>query len=552
MGIQSTEKPQNKIVKSSKDLDSCVDLKIIQVAIIGCGAAGVATLFSLLESLPLGTNKNFKIVIFEKSSAFGPGLAYQCDSNELLMNMTSATTSIFPHQEADFWNWMLDKGYSMGGDQVTSRQGTGPSGYISRQFFGIYLKSRLEDAISSLERLGVEVELINLEVVDINILDANKFNIKVHGGHSRVFNGVILCTGNTSPNDIFNLIGTSQYINNPYPVNKYLKLINKMDSVGIIGGQLTAADIAVVLANQDHQGKINFFTRDSNFPLTRCQGKQYQLQYMTSDNLEILKNKNSKGISVRQILRLVRKDFFLAGIRWNKFFDNSNDEYCDWIRSLLEGQKDFSVWQQLAINSDMVIGDYWNALSYSEKDLFMSKFHRLWATKRVPLPTHTALKLYSLFRSGILKHYPYLEKIDTSNRNKFTIFVGNSPRSNSSAEVCCDWLINATGPSRDLGGDDESPLINNLLKSGVVIKNPHGGILLDYETSTVKTKAHLNLKHFYAIGHLTSGTYYFVSSLDMVSLKAKSVARHLVDSFELGHDCRNLANYAQHENMHAS
>ena len=415
MGAKFTEKSLNKIVKSRKDLESCGDLTNIQVAIIGCGAAGVATLFGLLESLPLGANNNLKIVIFEKSSAFGPGLAYQCDSNELLMNMTSATTSIFPHQEADFWNWMLDKGYSMGGDQVTSQQGIGPYGYISRQFFGIYLKSRLEDAISSLEKLGVEVELINLEVVDINILDAKKFNVKVRGGQSRVFNGVILCIGNTPPNDIFNLIGTSQYINNPYPVNKYLKFIKKLDNVGIIGGQLTAADIAVVLANQDHKGQINFFTRDSNFPLTRCQGKQYQLQFMTLDNLEILKNKNSKGISVRQILRLVRKDFLLAGIRWNKFFGTSNDEYCDWIRSLLEGQRDFSVWQQLAISSDRVIGDYWNALSHSEKDLFMSKFHRLWATKRVPLPIHTALKLYSLFRSGILKHYPYLRKIDASN-----------------------------------------------------------------------------------------------------------------------------------------
>jgi uncharacterized NAD(P)/FAD-binding protein YdhS len=551
MGSKLTEKSLNHHAESSDDAVSSETHAIFRIAIIGSGPAAVATLFGFLEYLPSNFNKKFQITIFEKSFGFGPGYPYQCDSNELLMNMTSSTTSIFAHHAADFWEWTFKGGCGIGGDHVMSRSGVAPYGYISRQFFGLYLKSRLEDAILALEDLGVEVILANLEVADITVLGDSKFNVIASGGESKEFDCAILCTGNNSPQDIFKLVGKSQYINNPYPVSNYLKLIAKGDSVGIIGGQLTAADIAVVLANQDHQGPINFFTRDSNFPLARYQEKKYELKYLTLENLKILKGKNNKGISVRQMLRLARKEFLQVGISWNKFFSTSNIEYSRWIQSLLDGDRDFSSWQNLAIKTDEVIGDYWNALSSLEKDLFMSKFHRLWAAKRVPLPMHTALKLHSLFRAGILTHHPCLRVINASGRNRFTALVGEPGKSKSSIEVHCDWIINATGPAKDVGDSTEMPLIKNLLKSGVVIKNPHGGIMLDYETSIVKNISHRNLNYFYAIGQITSGTYYFVSSLDMVSMRAKNVARHIVESLGMRQDWKEIYKKTQDEPLYA-
>jgi uncharacterized NAD(P)/FAD-binding protein YdhS len=69
------------------------------------------------------------------------------------------------------------------------------------------------------------------------------------------------------------------------------------------------------------------------------------------------------------------------------------------------------------------------------------------------------------------------------------------------------------------------------MKSGLIRANPFGGIQVDYETSMVKSGRD-KVKNFYAIGHLTSGTYYFVSSLDMVSMGAKRVARNVVNSIQ--------------------
>lgn len=546
MGSNLGDKPLNKLFGSH---DSCA---VFQIAIIGCGAAAVATLFGLIECLSSESKENFKITIFEKGPAFGPGFAYQSDNDELLMNMPSSTTSIFAHHTIDFWEWALKGGYRSSSNHIMSRLGVAPYGYISRQFFGLYLKGRLDDAIFTLEEMGIGVDLINLEVVDIEILDFNRFNIATVTGVVGIFDSVILCIGNNSPQDIFNLSGKSQYINNPYPVNNYSKLIKKTDSVGIIGAQLTAADIAVVLANQSHQGPINFFTRDLNFPFIRCQQQPYQLKYLTLDNLEILKRKSNQGVSLRQVFRLARKEFLLTEIAWNKLFGPSEIDYQNWIQSLLKGEIDFSVWQHLAIQTDEIIGAYWDALSNSGKKLFMSRFHRSWATKRVPLPAHTALKLHSLFQAGILKHYPYLRTINSSARNSFTALVAKCKDSISSTQVHCDWLINATGPSRDIGGYTEISLIKNLLKSGLITKNPHGGIMLDYETSIVKSANHRSLSHIYAVGQLTSGTYYFVSSLDMVSLRARNVARHLVESLRLRRVQQGMGGYTQFESSHAT
>jgi uncharacterized NAD(P)/FAD-binding protein YdhS len=153
---------------------------------------------------------------------------------------------------------------------------------------------------------------------------------------------------------------------------------------------------------------------------------------------------------------------------------------------------------------------------------------------------------------GILQHYPYLYKIDSDLRNHFTAYLSKTNDSDAPAQIHCDWLINASGPSRDIGNGDDSLLIRNLLISGMILKNPHGGIMLDYKTSRIKSKDHQELGNFYAVGHLTSGTYYFVSSLDMVSLRAKFIAKDLAKFLKVNFQNQMPVNYSPSEDTYAS
>ena len=201
----------------------------------------------------------------------------------------------------------------------------------------------------------------------------------------------------------------------------------------------------------------------------------------------------------------------------------------DWIGHLFSKGDMYAEWQHFAVASDAVIGSYWDALSASSKRIFMKKYHRLWMCKRVPLPVHTYLKIYSLLKAGILNHQTPLLGIEVKASNKFVALISKADSSKRSIEIECDWIINATGPARSIDGNSGSPLLNKLMRSGLIEVNPFGGIQLDYATSMVK-RGGKKVENFYAIGHLTSGTYYFVSSLDMVSMGAKRVARDVVNS----------------------
>lgn len=518
-------KVSNKLEKKHQPYPSDLPKSI---AIVGCGASGVATLASLVERIRGSQYQKYKISIFEKSSNFGSGLAYQCDSDDLLMNMVSSTISIFDNRETDFWEWVINRGHHIGSDHVMAKLGVSPDGYISRQFFGLYLRDRLDDAISDAENANISVTLVNHEVIDIQIRDGSFYIYDCARGIGR-FDYVILCIGNTEPNDIFGLNGKNQYINNPYPVNRYAKTIKKSDCVGIIGGQLTAADIAVVLANQGHTGPIHFFTRDSNYPLVRCTKANFELKNFTLENLELIKIATHGEISLRQALRLARKDFARVGIQWNRFFKPIEASFGDWIKHLILNGSQYASWQSFAVASDAVIANYWHALDASNKAVFMDKYHRLWMCKRVPLPVHTCLKLHSLFQSGILNHHSRLLGIRVNAGNKFIASISWDRALGNQTEVACDWMINSTGPSRSIDFEVNSSLVKNLLKSGLIRVNPFGGIEIDFETSQIVSGGK-KVEKMYAIGQLTSGAYYFVSSLDMVSSKAKRVAYHLINS----------------------
>jgi uncharacterized NAD(P)/FAD-binding protein YdhS len=501
---------------------------ITSIAVIGCGASGVATLASLVECIKKSNHPKYKINIFEKSSNFGPGLAYQFDNDDLLMNMISSTTSIFENRETDFWDWVINRGHEIDPDQIMSGSGVSPDGYISRQFFGLYLKDRLNDVISEAKKINIQVALVNHEVINIERKD-EYFKVTDCAKRISHFDYVVLCVGNIDPHDVYKLSGNSQYINNPYPMNRYSMGIRKNDCVGIIGGQLTAADIAVVLARQGHIGPLHFFTRSSNYPLMRCRSEKFELKHFNLQNLEAITSSQLGEISLRQALRLARKDFAKAGIKWNKFFNSVELSYEEWIEHLFSKGHIYAEWQHFAVASDAVIGNYWHALDVASKKIFMNRYHRLWMCKRVPLPIHTYLKIYSLFKAGILKHHTQLLGIEVKSSNKFIASIGDSLNSGDQIQIQCDWLINATGPARLVDEDVKSPLISTLIQSGLIMANSFGGIHVDYETSMVKSREEI-VENFYAIGHLTAGTYYFVSSLDMASLGAKRVARDLVNS----------------------
>ena len=183
----------------------------------------------------------------------------------------------------------------------------------------------------------------------------------------------------------------------------------------------------------------------------------------------------------------------------------------------------------------------------------MAHYHRNWNSRRAPLPVTTAYKLHILMMEGQLKLMPWIRDIRVTDQGVFN--ASFSQQGAQGIEVSSteqfDWVINATGPSRDVDENLENNIASDLLNAGSAVKNPHGGLMVDFASSAVMDADGELDRQLYAIGQLACGTYYFVSSLEMISMRSRQVAyslvRHIEENHGIANDTSELTFAAQHE-----
>lgn len=504
--------------------------RAVSIAIVGGGAAGASVAHYLVRSLgntPVKVEAEIKL--YEKRGVIGPGLAYQRDNDVLLMNMVSQDASLFADEPENFWRWLASteqhqyKHYALTGSSII------PNGYVPRGLFGCYMRHMFERVITLAALSGIKLSKHHSEVVGIRKL-GERYELTTATGESSSFDYVILCTGNTKPADIYGLSGHARYINEPYPVQPYLGKIGPHDRVAVIGTQLTAVDVAIVLAHQGHQGPIHLVSRTRELPSIRSILEPYQLKYMTLANLRALREKGHGEVRLQDLLRLLRKEFAAVGADWKEVLFRYKDaiEPDEYFAKGLQDSLKKQPWQWVMVAIDHVIEHFWDALSEEDKTTFMKRYHRNWNSRRAPLPVPTAYKIHSLLASGQLKFKSGITNIQVANQGLFQVTYAPDPELGSEPLVDeFDWVINATGPAREVNENEDS-IVNDLLNAGAATKHQHGGIQVEFESSAVIDVNGIPNRKLYAIGQLASGTYYFVSSLEMVSLRSREVANNVV------------------------
>lgn len=511
----------------------------LSIAVVGGGAAGASVTHYLVRSLEeRSPGLAVKIKVYEKRGVIGPGLAYQRDNDALLMNMVSRDASLFSDEPENFWRWLARTEQQQYKQYVLSGSAMSPEGYVPRGLFGCYLRQIFERVTHDAEEAGIEISKHYAEVVGIRKMGA-RFDLIVATGESASFDYVVLCTGNTKPIDFYNLSGHARYINDPYPVQPYLGKMAPDDRVAIIGTQLTAADVAIVLAHHGHQGPITMVSRSAELPSIRSMLKPYKLQFMTLQNLKALREKSKGSISIRDALRLLRREFATVGADWREVLFKTSDmkEPQKYFENALNNSLQTQPWQWVMVAVDHVIEYFWDALTEDGKAKFMTNYHRNWNSRRAPLPVTTAYKLHALTIQGQLKFMPGIQSIDVNDQGVFhaNFAVNRGAEDKALKTEKFDWVINATGPSRDVEESLENNISSDLLSSGLAVKNPHGGVIVDFATSAVMDAEGVLDRQLYTIGQLACGTYYFVSSLEMISMRARSVAHSLVKHIEENH-----------------
>lgn len=503
--------------------------KTISIGIIGGGAAGTCTAHYLIKELRGNiSSTTIKIDIFEKRGNFGPGLAFECDNDTLLMNMVTQDISLFMEETNDFWKWLSRTSHQEYKQYMFNGNAIAPNGFVPRGLFGKYMRFKFEQVNLEAKNVGI---ILNRQPTEIrHIFKSDVYNLITNTGDVNSYDLIVLCTGNPEPSDIFDLSGHSRYINTPYPVQNYINKIPKDDSVGLIGSQLTATDVAIVLAQNGHKGPIKMLSRTPELPVIRSVVRPYTLLHLNLTKLNSILKKNN-NITLRCILRLLRKELSLIKVDWRDVIFRSKKEIApeEYFKQRLSDSTKEEAWQSILVATDHVIEHYWHFLSRRDKDYFMDNIHRRWNSSRAPLPATTAYKLNYLILEGQLSFCSGLKNISISHTQKFIaeISEGEKAKFNKRARqnfLEFDWLINATGPARHIN-DSVGGIYSDLIESGLAQKDKYGGIKVVFETSAVINSLGYSDETLYAVGQPANGTYYFVSSLEMISLRSKSTAK---------------------------
>jgi uncharacterized NAD(P)/FAD-binding protein YdhS len=494
----------------------------INVGIVGCGAGAVAFLKHFIEASISEKLFNLNITIFEPAKDVGVGLAYQYDLDNLLINKPLKTMAAHATKLNEFYIWLQTHPEFSKFELSESDGGGIDRAYTSRRIFGLYLKDALNSLIEESKKHGIEIRLIHSEVTDIHSL--SPFSIEAVGEDPFFADYLILCVGNNQPRDVYRLGNTPRYINNPYPIINQLRPIKKDQAVGIIGTSLTAVDIAISLKELKHTGPITLMSR-TNFPI-RARGPLIPIQpkYLTMDLLHQIQKKK-KTLTLWETIRILRKDFKEIGCDWKFLFREADSEidFKSFLKMELDEGQTERKWQGLLYGLHQVADLWWHCLDLESKVIFLSHFNRAWMTNWTPIPL-TNIKLIIEMIEDKKLHYTVLLRrlIYDSNEDSYVAYF------NSGEEARFDWIINATGPSRFVEPADH--LLFELIDKGFVKENPFGGLEVDFDTSAVKdSKGNIN-KHMRLLGHNTAGVYFYMSCLEMISLRAKKVAEDLANT----------------------
>src|SRR3984885_4710598 len=126
------------------------------IAIVGAGFSGTLLTLHLLRRCPPPT----RLVLIERNSQFGRGLAYATGNASHILNVPASRMSAFHDRPNDFLEWLSSQPESETGTAV------GPGTFAPRRLFGAYIRALLNDEI---KRSGRErLELVKGDVIGLD------------------------------------------------------------------------------------------------------------------------------------------------------------------------------------------------------------------------------------------------------------------------------------------------------------------------------------------------------------------------------------------------
>ncbi|HYD74188.1 MAG TPA: FAD/NAD(P)-binding protein [Candidatus Binatia bacterium] len=440
-----------------------------RVAIVGGGFSGAV----LAAHLARRGRASPEIVLIEKGSRFGPGLAYGGKDPAHLLNVRASNLSAFPDQPDHFVHWLGGRG---AGRDVRTR-------FAQRMKYGAYIEHVLRRARSwgapRIERLSATVVACGAE--------GARWALALDNGRAVEADAVVLALGNTPPSAPGFFKSADVPLVQPWDAEA-LKRMGHGD-VLLLGTGLTAVDVALSFARMRRKGVVYALSRRGQLPRPHLQSAAPPAPHAMDVPLLL-----------SDALFAVRKEAEAAVARGEP-------------------------WQHVIDRLRARTPELWQRLPTAAQQRFLRHLRPWWDAHRHRMAPEIAGQIAKLQREGRLR--VLAGEIVSAEREGPAIHVHHRQRGSMARhhfEVV--GVVNCTGASMDLSASAD-PLVRQLFDDGLVRPHASGlGFDVDAEGRVIANSGapHANL---YALGPITQGVFWESTAIPEIRVRAAAIAAAL-------------------------
>jgi len=449
------------------------------IAIIGAGFSGTLLSLHLLRHCPPPT----RLILIERNSQFGRGLAYATGTASHILNVPAARMSAFHDRPSDFLDWLTRQPDSKCGGTPA-----GPQTFAPRRLFGAYVRALLNDEI---KRSGRDrLELVKGDVIGLD-RTADPMVLTLDRGRSVQADMAVLAIGNFPPEPmpIANpgFYDTAFYRPDPWAPDALTDL-DPDAAILLVGTGLTTVDAVISLLDQGHRGPIHALSRRGLLP------RRHAAVPVPAPEHE------PYPTAVNALTRFLRKET---------------------ARATAQG----SGWQPVIDELRPFTVDVWQVMPLQDRKRFLRHMRPWWDVHRHRMAAQVADRIDVARASGQLRIL--VGRVRDYRVKDGQVEVQYRPRQQEGlATIAVSRVVNCAGPGADYDRIQE-PLIRDLLRDGVVRPDPlRLGLEVTGNCALLNREGAIS-RRLFAVGPVTKGTFWEITAVPDIRRQTEKLAEYL-------------------------
>ncbi|MFL5279421.1 MAG: FAD/NAD(P)-binding protein [Rhodopila sp.] len=448
------------------------------IAVIGAGFSGTLLSLHLLRQCPPPT----RLVLIERNSQFGRGLAYGTPNASHILNVPAARMSAFHDRPNDFLDWLTRQAADQDGAPP------GPQTFAPRHLFGAYVRALLNDEI---KRSGRDrLELVKGDVVG---LDGTVQRLVLQLDRERVIEAdmAVLAIGNFPPEPVPiaspGFYDTDFYRADPWAPDA-LTGLDPDAAVLLLGTGLTTMDLAITLLDQRHQGPIYALSRRGLLPRRHA-----GVPLPAPDHAPY-------PTAVNALTRFLRREA---------------------MRATAEG----SGWQPVIDELRPFTMDVWQAMPLPDRKRFLRHLRPWWDVHRHRMAAQVADRIDAARAGGQLRILVGRLRDLVVQDDQVTVHY-RPRRQDEMATITVSRVINCAGPGADYDRIQE-PLIRDLLRDGLARPDPlRLGLDVTGNCALLNAQGAIS-RRLFAVGPITKGAFWEMTAVPDIRRQTEKLAEYL-------------------------